>query len=397
MKNNPHRSLILISTSVLLASSTWFSGTAATPQIRLLWELNDVQCAWLTISVQLGFILGTFCYALFNLSDIFKARRVFFVSALLGALFNAAFAGLSQGLETAIFFRMLTGFTLAGIYPVGMKLIAQWFRSGLGWRLGILVGALTLGTAFPYLIMALGTEWEWSRLMLVASGLAIAGGLVVWLAIADGPYLNTTSRFDPRVILRIFNNRRFRLQAMGYFGHMWELYAFWALVATFLAAGFTHTGSWLQGSISLLTFFIIGIGSLGCILGGWISRSLGEKAVASFCLGGSGILCLVSGLFFSLPDFAVGILVMLWGILVIADSPQFSALAARYCPPEYTGTALTIQNGIGFGITVISIQLISWIGQTLGWQWAFVFLAPGPIFGILAMIRLGQNQNPQAT
>lgn len=390
MKNNPQRSLALISTSVLLASSTWFSGTAATPQLRHLWGLNDVQCAWLTISVQLGFILGTFCYALLNLSDIFNARRVFFISALFGALFNAAFAELSNGLEAALIFRMLTGFTLAGIYPVGMKLIAQWFRSGLGWRLGILVGALTLGTAFPYLIMALGAEWEWSKLMLVASGLALAGGLIVWLLVQDGPYLSSASRFEPRIVFQIFKIRSFRLQALGYFGHMWELYAFWALVASYLAASYAHKGSELLGSVSLITFVVIGIGCLGCILGGWISRRYGEKAVASFCLSISGILCLSSGLLFTLPDIVVGVLVLLWGIFVISDSPQFSALAAHYCPPEYTGTALTIQNGIGFGITVLSIQLIAWIGQTIGWQWAFVFLAPGPIIGIMAMIRLSR-------
>ena len=382
------RALGLVSLAVLLASSTWFSGTAATPVLRRIWNLTEIQCSWLTVSVQLGFIIGTFLYALLNLSDIYKTRKVFFASAVLGAFWNGAFALLSQDFNLALAFRFLTGITLAGVYPVGMKIITQWFRSKLGWRLGIMVGALTLGTAFPYLIMAMGADLEWRWLILLASALSLAGGLLVLLGLSDGPYLSKSAPFNPRMVFQIFRHRRFRLQALGYFGHMWELYAFWSLVATFLAASFVQASSLWQNATPLLSFLVIGIGTLGCILGGWISRTMGEKKVALVSLILSTSLCLTSWLIFELPPLFVAITVLIWGLVVISDSPQFSALAAQYCPPDYTGTALTIQNGIGFSITVISIQLTAWIAQSFGWRWAFVFLAVGPILGILSLKQL---------
>lgn len=388
-QNNSSRALGLVSLAVLLASSTWFSGTAATPVLRRIWNLTEVQCSWLTVSVQLGFIIGTFLYAVLNLSDIFNTRKVFFVSAVLGAGWNAAFALLSQDFSLALVFRFLTGVTLAGVYPVGMKIIAQWFRSKLGWRLGIMVGALTMGTAFPYLIMALGADLDWRWLMLVASGLSLTGGAIVLSGLSDGPFLSRSAPFNPRMVFEIFHHRRFRLQAFGYFGHMWELYAFWSLVATFLAARFATSSSAWQSMTPLLSFIVIGVGTVGCILGGWISRSKGERKVALMSLLLSGTLCLTSWLLFELPPFILAITVLIWGLVVISDSPQFSALAARYCPPEYTGTALTIQNGIGFGITVISIQLTAWIAQSFGWRWAFVFLAIGPVLGIFSTHKLG--------
>jgi MFS family permease len=387
-RKKSNRALGLVSVAVLLASSTWFSGTAATPVLRRIWDLTEVQCSWLTVSVQLGFIVGTFLYAFLNLSDIFNTRRVFFVSATLGAAWNSGFAMLSLDFSSALIFRFLTGVTLAGVYPVGMKIIAQWFRSKLGWRLGIMVGALTLGTASPYLIMALGADLDWRWLMLFASGLSLVGGLIVLLGLSDGPYLSKSAPFNPRMVFQIFRHKAFRFQAFGYFGHMWELYAFWSLVATFLAASFSHASPLWQNTIPILSFLIIGIGTGSCILGGWISRSVGEKNVALISLVLSGSFCLTSWILFHLPSIFLAIAVLIWGMVVIADSPQFSALAAKYCPPEYTGTALTIQNGIGFGITVISIQLTAWIAQSFGWRWAFVFLAIGPLLGILSLAKM---------
>jgi len=387
-QKDSNKALARVSVAVLLASSTWFSGTAATPVLRRIWSLTEIQCSWLTVSVQLGFIGGTFLYAFFNLSDIFKTRKVFFISAALGAAWNSAFALLSVDFNLALVFRFLTGVTLAGVYPVGMKIIAQWFRSKLGWRLGIMVGALTLGTAFPYLIMALGSNIDWRWLMLTASVLSLLGGIIILFGLSDGPHLKESAAFNPRMIFQIFRHRRFRFQAFGYFGHMWELYAFWSLVATFLAASFVRSSSAWQNATPLLSFLVIGIGTLGCILGGWISRSVGEKKVATLSLVLSGSLCLTSWLLFELPPMFLAITVLIWGLVVISDSPQFSALAAQYCPPDYTGTALTIQNGIGFGITVVSIQLTAWIAQSFGWRWAFVFLAIGPIFGIISLKKL---------
>jgi MFS family permease len=391
--NKSSRALLLVSLAVFLASATWFSGTAAAPVLKEIWNLGEVRSSWLTIAVQIGFIFGTFFYALLNIADVFKTRKVFFVSALLGALFNAGFAVASEGFGMALALRFLTGVTLAGVYPVGMKIVAQWFRTNLGWRLGVLVGALSLGTAVPYLLFAAGTRFDWRILMLAASALAVSGGLLVLLGVPDGPFLKDTPPFDARAAFRIFRFRTFRLQAFGYFGHMWELYAFWSLVSSYLAASFAVNAPQFMGSVPFISFLVIGIGIFGCILGGWISRFVGEGKVALASLIASTIFCGLSGFFFRLPPGFLIPAVLFWGIVVVSDSPQFSALAAVFCPPEYTGTALTIQNGIGFGITVVSIQLMAWLSQRLGWQWVFVFLAAGPLLGAVAMARLKNSDS----
>ena len=380
--------LFFVSLAVFLATSVWFSGTAAAPILKTVWQLNHVQMAWLTVAVQLGFIAGTFLYSIFNLADIFRARYVFFLSAVLSALFNGIFALLCSDIGSAVFFRFLTGVTLAGVYPVGMKLVASWFRTGLGWRLGVMVGALTLGTAFPYLIQAVGAGLNWQFLTSLASILALIGGLIVLRLIPEGPFLRETARFDIRAAFRMFRRRSFRLQASGYFGHMWELYTFWALSSVFFTEALARRSRYFTFNIPLIAFFIIAVGTVGCILGGWISRTWGERKVALLSLFVSGGLCLLSGFIFELTPWILMAMLFIWGFFVVADSPQFSALAAVYCPPEYTGTAFTIQNGIGFGITVISLQVIPWISQSIGWQWAFMFLAPGPVLGAIAIIRL---------
>lgn len=380
--------LFYVSLAVFLATSVWFSGTAAAPLLKTVWNLSDVQMAWLTVAVQVGFILGTFLYSLFNVADIFRARYVFFYSAVLCAVFNGIFAFFCSEIGTAVLFRFLTGMFLAGIYPVGMKLVASWFRTGLGWRLGIMVGALTLGTAFPYLIQALGSGINWKFLTAFASILALIGGLIVLILIPEGPFLRDTARFDIRAAFRMFKRKSFRLQAVGYFGHMWELYTFWALSSVFFAAALNSKPRVYNFNIPFVAFLIIAIGTAGCILGGWVSRIWGERKIALVSLCVSGGLCILSSLLFGMPPWILIIMLLIWGFFVVSDSPQFSALAAVYCPPEYTGTAFAIQNGIGFGITVLSLQVIPWIAQSIGWQWAFVFLAPGPIIGAIAMIRL---------
>jgi len=386
--NKSNKALLLVSGAVLLASSVWFSGTAAAAVLKVRWGLNEVEASALTIAVQAGFIAGTFLYALLNVADIFRTRTVFFVSALGGAVFNAGFALLSHGLAGAAVFRFLTGITLAGVYPVGMKIVAQWFREKLGWRLGVMVGALTFGTATPHLLLAVGAGVDWRLLALASSALALAGGTIVKFGMADGPFLGVTPPFDPRVAVRVFRHRPFRLQAFGYFGHMWELYAFWTLLASFLAAGFGGGPERPPVSIPAVVFSVIAAGVAGCVLGGWVSRRVGEKAVALASLGASFIFCALSPLLFRLPAGTLIPLLLVWGFFVVSDSPQFSALAARTCPPEYTGTALTIQNGIGFAVTVVSIPFIAWVSKRVGWKWAFSFLAIGPLLGAWAMSRL---------
>ena len=379
-----------MSLAVLLAGSTWFSGTAAMPTLRAAWGLSDPQGAWLTIAVQLGFITGTFLYAALNVADVWSARRVFLVSALLGALFNAGFAWLSRGLAVAVVYRFLTGVTLAGVYPVGMKIVASWFRSGLGWRLGVLVGALVLGTASPYLIQALGVGVDWRVLATAGSALALVGGLLIVVAVGDGPYLTARAPFDARAALRVFARPAFRYTAFGYFGHMWELYALWSLVGFYLRDRFVGADAPWATAIPLIGFLTVGIGTAGCVAGGWASRRIGERRVALVSLLISGGLCALSGFAQVLPAPALVVYLMVWGFFVVSDSPQFSALAARYCPPEYTATALTVQNGIGFAVTVASIQLLPWIAARVGWRWAFVALAVGPLLGAHFMRQLGR-------
>lgn len=378
-----------VSLAVFLASSTWFSGTAAILPLQQAWSLEPTQSSWLTISVQLGFIVGTFLYAVFNLADVYNARRVFCASALLGAACNAAFATLSAGLPEALAFRFLTGLTLAGVYPVGMKIVASWFQTGLGWRLGVMVGALTLGTASPYLLQHLGAGFPWQMPVLLASLAAVGGGLLMLFGVRDGPFLKRGGVFDARVMFRVFSNRRFRLTALGYFGHMWELYAFWSLLVFYLQASYAAAPDWVE-RVPLLAFLAIAAGALGCALGGWMSRRVGEQRVALVSLLSSGALCALSPFVFGLPPAVVLWCVLVWGVFVVADSPQFSALAARYAPQNYVGTALTVQNGVGFAITVLSIQALPLVAQAVGWRWAFLWLLPGPMAGAWATWRLAR-------
>jgi MFS family permease len=377
------RALLVVSAAVLLAGSTWFSGTAAVPALRAAWGLGDGQAAWLTVAVQLGFITGTFAYAVFNVADVWNARRVFAASALAGAALNAGFAWASSGLPTALVFRYLTGVTLAGVYPVGMKIVASWFRDGLGWRLGVLVGALGIGTASPYLVRALGAGGDWRTLAGSASLAAVAAAVLVTVALEDGPFLRGRARFDLAAAARVFRDPSFRLVALGYFGHMWELYALWSLVLFFVAGR-----GWSATDSALVAFATVAAGALGCMGGGLLSRRIGERRVALGALVGSTACCALSGFAYALPAAALVAFLVCWGIVAVADSPQFSALAARYCPPEYTATALTVQNGIGFAVTVASLQLLPALAPRLGWRWVFTVLAIGPALGAVAMARL---------
>lgn len=386
--NDSNRALLLVSLSVFLASSIWFSGTAAAPLLRDAWSLSEVQASGLTASVQIGFIVGTLLYALLNIADVFRTRTVFFTSALAGAAINAAFALFTQGYGAAVILRFFTGITLAGVYPVGMKIVAQWKRDKLGWGLGVLVGALTLGKAFPYLLMTFGSALSWRALMLLTSVLAAAGGCVVRFGLGAGPFLSGAAPFDVRAAFRVFQRRAFRLQSFGYFGHMWELYTFWSLTASFLAAGPSVREGRFPVPVAFAAFLTIGAGVAGSVAGGWLSRTMGERRVALVSLVISGTFCTSSWLLFALPFWILLPAFITWGFFVVADSAQFSALAARTCPSQYTGTALTIQNGIGFAVTAVSIPFTAWIAQLLGWRWAFVFLAIGPLFGAISLVRL---------
>lgn len=383
----PPHILPVIVLAQFAGTSLWFAGNAILPDLQREWGLPDGALGLLTSSVQLGFIAGTLVFALANVADRFAPGRVFLGCALMGAAANAAIVLGVRGLTMLMVLRFLVGFFLAGIYPVGMKIAASWYAKGLGQALGLLVGALVLGTAFPHLLRAGGSELDWPTVVLSVSCTAAVGGVLLFALVPSGPHLPAKSPFDPTALKRIFREPNFRSAAFGYFGHMWELYAFWALVPALLAALLAkHPGQSLD--VPLWSFVIIAVGAFGCTGGGWLSARLSSARVAAWQITVSGALCLLSPLLFELPLALSLAALAVWGVTVVGDSPQFSALNANTAPRELVGTALTIVTSVGFLITIPSIQLLTWLVERFGPEWAFLVLAPGPALGRLALGRL---------
>lgn len=343
----------------------------------------------ITSAVQLGFITGTLLFAILSIADRFSPSRVFFISSILAALSNLCLLWLVKDNFSLLAFRFMTGFFLAGIYPVGMKIASDWYEKGLGKALGYLVGALVLGTAFPHLLKAFSWHLSWRSLILFTSCFAAFGGLLIFLFVKDGPYGKQGQGFHPRNIAHIFRSRDFRSAATGYFGHMWELYAFWTFVPVLLALNNSHSTTNIN--IPLWSFLVIGIGAASCVAGGYISQKTGSARVAFWSLFISGVCCLLSFLFLGSSPIIFLLFMLVWGITVIADSPQFSALVAQTAPPEYKGTALTFVTSVGFGITIISIQLLNYLlnhASLSKSNLAFVILGAGPLVGLFFLYRL---------
>ena len=342
------------------------------------WRLPAEALGYTTSAVQLGFIAGTLAFAFFSVSDRFSPRLVYLLCALAGAAANAALLAADGSLGALLALRCATGFFLAGIYPVGMKIASGWYQRDLGNALGFLVGALVAGTAFPHLLRGLGQALPWQHVLLGTSAVAALGGLLMYALVPDGPHLAKGARFDPRALAAVFRVRAFRASAFGYFGHMWELYAFWAFVPWLLAA---------QGApqVPLWSFAVIAAGSLGCVAGGLVSLRLGSAPVAFAQLAASGLCCALSPLAFHAPTPVFLAFLLFWGVVVVGDSPQFSALNAQSAPRERVRSALTIANCIGFGITIFSIELLNGAARLLGPQWLFVLLLPGPLLGLAAL------------
>jgi MFS family permease len=381
----PARILPAIVVSQFAGTSLWFAGNAILPDLQREWSLAEGAVGSLTSAVQLGFIMGTLVFAAVNLSDRFSPRRLFLACSLLGAAFNAAVALLGMLAEPYVpllALRFATGFFLAGIYPIGMKIASGWYREGLGAALGYLVGALVVGTAFPHLLKGLGQSLPWPSVVLGVSLLAALGGVVMYAFVPDGPHLGKAAKFDPRAMMAVFSVRPLRASAFGYFGHMWELYTFWALLPLLLAAyAEIHA---VPINVSFWSFTVIAAGAIGCVAGGVVSRRAGSARVASAQLAASGLCCLASPLAFLMPLPAFLAFLLAWGVVVAGDSPQFSAITAAAAPPDRVGSALTIVNCLGFALTIASIQLATWLAPHLSPAFWFVPVAIGPALGLLA-------------
>lgn len=377
--------LPIIVISQFCCTSLWFAGNGVMSELIVIFNLEASALGHLTSAVQFGFILGTLIFAILTIADRFSPSRVFFACAILGSIFNVGVIYEGNSLASILSLRFITGFFLAGIYPVGMKIAADYYEKGLGKSLGFLVGALVVGTAFPHLAKEMTESLPWKSVFIFTSSLAIIGGLLMLILVPDGPYRKLGSQLKLSAFFGVFRKRDFRSAAFGYFGHMWELYAFWAFVPIILKT-YSLQHPEVTFNIPILSFTIIGIGGLACVLSGYLAQAAGTKRVARIALFLSCVCCLVSPLIFvtQSESLFIGFLIF-WGMVVIADSPLFSTLVAQKASAEVKGTALTIVNCIGFSITIISIQFLNVLQGSMNPTYIYTILALGPILGLIAL------------
>jgi MFS family permease len=374
--------------AVVLSLSSWFSATAVAPDMIRDLSLQPGAGAWLTNAVQLGFVTGALLSSLVNLPDIVRMNRLAAASAALAGLANAALL-LEPGLAGAVACRFVTGLALAGVYPPAMKLAATWFQKGRGLALGFVIGALTAGSSLPHLFRALTATLDWKVVVTLAALSALLGAGLFLLVVREGPFPFSRAMFDPRQIGQVFRNRSLMLVNAGYLGHMWELYALWAWLLAYLAASPTAFSGNVAGVGSLATFAALTAGVIGCIAGGILSDRFGRAVTTAGMMIASGTCALLVGFVFDGPVILLMLVVILWGMTVIGDSAQFSAAATELSDQHLVGTALSLQMGLGFALTTVSIWLMPQLAELMGsWRWCFLFLAPGPFLGAWAMLHL---------
>ncbi len=376
--------------SQFFCTSLWFAGNSVFSDIVGDLHLSEDFLAHQTSAIQFGFITGTLSFAVFTISDRFSPSLVFFVSSLLAALFNLGITLNGINAMEILSFRFLTGFFLAGIYPVGMKIASDYYQAGLGKSLGFLVGALVLGTAFPHLLKNMVTGYPWHYVLYATSTLSVMGGLSIFVFIPNGPFRKPSQKIKLTAFIQGFKRPDFRAASFGYFGHMWELYTFWAFVPAMLNA-YTILYPDSHLNIPLLSFLIIGSGGLACVASGILSQSFGAKKIAMLALTLSCLCCLVSPLFLTAHAAVFIAFLFFWSLMVIADSPLFSTLVAQNAAEESRGTSLTIVNCIGFSITIISIQFINAMQNVVSGQYLYLLLSIGPILGLMALLKKGKG------
>ena len=383
--------LPIIIISQFFCTSLWFAGNGVVTDLILNFNLEGSALAHLTSAVQFGFIIGTLCFAVFSIADLFSPSKVFFVCACIGAAFNLGVLYDENSLSSLLLLRFFTGFFLAGIYPVGMKIAVDHFEKGLGKSLSFLVGALVLGTALPHFLKNTTAAFSWKFVLLSTSTLACIGGFLILLFVPDGPFRKPGKKVNIVAFSQVFKNREFRLSAFGYFGHMWELYAFWAFTPVILTS-FVEKHPQSHLNVSLWSFAIIGVGSISCVIGGYLAQRWGTKQTAFASLLFSCICCLISPLVFTTNSevFFLSFL-LIWGMLVIADSPLFSTMIAKNAPDTIKGTALTIVNCIGYAITIVSIQTINELQSLTDSNAVYSILAIGPLLGLVALRLKNKN------
>ena len=383
------RALAALTLALLCGMSPWFSATAVIPQLRVEWELTGNAAAWLTIAVQLGFVAGALLSSVGNVADVLPPRLVILAGSLGAAAANLAVVA-ADGPTWAIPLRAFTGFFLAGVYPPAFKLMATWFRRGRAFALGTLGGAIAVGSAAPHFVNGLG-GLDWHIVVYTTSALTLTGGVVAWGLVSEGPYPFPRAPFDPRQVRQVLRNRGVRLASLGYFGHMWELFAMWAWFLLFFREGHGVGGA----AAAYATFAVMAVGGLSCVAAGLIAEKIGSAETAAAALALSGACALVIGLLVETPTWLVLTVGLIWGFAVIPDSALFSTLVTEHADQSYVGTALSLQLAIGFALTVATIWLIPILEASVGWRWAFAFLAPGPALGVVAMLRL--RSLPEAT